>query len=64
MHYPGFSTLREGLEFYNEAAKAHDGLDPALKPLGLSRQELSAKETFFHSRTASTISTLIGAARN
>ena len=47
MHYAGFSTLREVLELYHEGAKANDGLYPALKPLGFSRQELSAIEAFF-----------------
>ena len=63
MHDGGFSTLRDVLEFYNAGAVPHDGLHPALKPLGLSSGDLADIEAFLHSLTSSTISTLIGEAR-
>ena len=63
MHYGIVSTLREVPGSYHAGAKALDGLNPALKPLGLSRQDLSAIEAFLHSLTASTNSTLISEAR-
>ena len=63
MHDGGLTTLRDVLDFYNAGAKPHDGLDPGLKPLGLSGRDLAAIEAFLHSLTSSTISTLIGEAR-
>ena len=63
MHDGGLTTLRDVLEFYNAGTKPHDGLDPRLKPLGLSGRDLAAIEAFLHSLTSSTISTLIGEAR-
>ena len=63
MNDGGLTNLRDGLDFYNAGAKPHNGLDPGLKPLGLSSTDLAAIEAFFHSLTTSTISILLGEAR-
>ena len=47
MNDGGLTTLRDVLDFYNAGAKPHNGLDPGLKPLGLSRLDLAAIEAFF-----------------
>lgn len=51
MHDGSLRTLKEVVEFYNRGGVAHDGLDPLLRPLQLSRDEMDALVALLESLT-------------
>lgn len=64
MHDGSISTLREIVEFYNRGGVPHDGLDPSVKPLGLSSEEMDDLVAFLRSLTGDTIRDLVEDARS
>jgi cytochrome c peroxidase len=46
MHDGSLKTLEDVVEFYNKGGGANPHLDPAIKPLGLSKEELAALVAF------------------
>lgn len=51
MHNGAFSSLREVVEFYNRGGEPNENLDPLIRPLGLSVQEIDALVEFLASLT-------------
>jgi cytochrome c peroxidase len=51
MHDGSLATLQEVVVFHNRGGYPHDNLDPLIKPLGLSDEELDALVSFLHSLT-------------
>ncbi len=58
------STLREVVEHYNVGGVHHEGLDPAIRPLGLEAREVDNLVAFLNSLTADNIDELIQDARS
>jgi len=46
MHDGSLATLEDVVEFYNRGGGANPNLDPALKPLALSKEETAALVAF------------------
>ncbi|WP_282608981.1 cytochrome-c peroxidase [Pelagibius sp. Alg239-R121] len=63
MHDGGFAQLKDVLRFYNEGGRAHDGLDPVIRPLELSDRDLRDLEAFLTALTSPDIPRLIEEAR-
>jgi cytochrome c peroxidase len=59
MHDGSFSTLGEVVAFYDRGALPHEGLDPALRPLGLGEGERDDLVEFLKSLTGGNIDELI-----
>jgi cytochrome c peroxidase len=59
MHHGGLASLHEVVEFYNRGGMANENLDPLIKPLNLSPEEMDALVLFLHSLTGSHISVLV-----
>lgn len=59
MHDGSLATLAEVLKFYNQGGIAHDNLDPLIKPLGLTNQELADLQAFLQSLTGSNVAGLV-----
>ncbi len=64
MHDGSLSTLREVVEFYDDGARPHDGLDPLIRPLGLSDRNIAALVDFLASLTGDNIDELVREARS
>jgi cytochrome c peroxidase len=64
MHDGSYSTLREIVEFYNEGAHPHQGLDPLLGPLGLDEEQLDDLVSFLESLTGDNLDELVRDARS
>jgi cytochrome c peroxidase len=64
MHDGSLSTLPEVVAFYNRGGYPHDNLDPLIKPLGLSDEEMDALVTFLHSLTGNNLRDLVEDARS
>ena len=64
MHDGSLPTLREVVEFYSAGGVAHDGLDPLIKPLGLSEQEIDDLVSFLRSLLGDNTDDLIRDARS
>ncbi|MGR8939987.1 MAG: cytochrome c peroxidase [Gammaproteobacteria bacterium] len=60
MHDGSLQTLEEVVQFYNRGGEVNENLDPLIKPLGLSADEISALVGFLGSLTGSNISQLVG----
>ncbi|WP_367025784.1 cytochrome c peroxidase [Methylococcus sp. ANG] len=59
MHNGAFSSLREVVEFYNRGGEPNENLDPLIRPLGLSAQEVDALVEFLASLTGGDNQTLV-----
>jgi cytochrome c peroxidase len=46
MHNASLATLEDVIEFYNQGGGANKNLDPAIEPLKLSKEEVSALVAF------------------
>jgi cytochrome c peroxidase len=64
MHDGSYATLREVVEFYDRGAHPHDGLDPALRPLGLKDGEIDDIVAFLESLTGAGIGEIVRDARS
>jgi len=64
MHDGSLNGLRDVVRFYNEGGVPHGGLDPLIRPLGLSDDEIDALVAFLESLTASNIAELAADARS
>jgi len=60
MHDGSLQTLEEVVQFYNRGGQANENLDPVIKPLQLSRDEVSALVAFLNSLTGSNVPDLVG----
>lgn len=63
MHDGSLRTLEEVVRFYDRGAHPHPGLDPRLRPLGLSDEEVKALVAFLERLTGDNVDALIGEAR-
>ncbi|MGI2325871.1 MULTISPECIES: cytochrome c peroxidase [Methylococcus] len=59
MHNGVFASLREVVEFYNRGGEPNENLDPLIRPLGLSAQEVDALVEFLSSLTGGDNQTLV-----
>ncbi len=59
MHNGSLSTLRDVIEFYNKGGIANELLDPVIKPLNLSTQEINELIAFLNNLTGDNIDELI-----
>jgi cytochrome c peroxidase len=59
MHDGSLATLREVVEFYNQGGFPHEGIDPRIQPLGLSKQEKDDLVEFLESLTGDNIDELV-----
>jgi len=60
MHDGSLQTLEEVVQFYNRGGLANENLDPLIKPLQLSGDEVSALVAFLNSLTGSNVPDLVG----
>ena len=59
MHDGSLLTLNDVIQFYNRGGVANPLLDPRIKPLGLSKQEILQLEAFLNSLTGDNVDELI-----
>lgn len=59
MHNGSLSTLEEVLKFYNQGGVANETLDPLIKPLNLTDQEITDLVAFLESLTGSNVDELV-----
>lgn len=59
MHNGAFSTLEQVVEFYNQGGFAHEQLDPLIRPLHLTRDEMADLVAFLKSLTGDNVATLV-----
>jgi len=59
MHNGAIATLRKVVEFYNRGGEPNENLDPLIKPLGLSDNEMDALVEFLNSLTGDNVETLV-----
>ncbi len=64
MHDGSMSGLEEVVRFYNAGGIPHEGLDPLIRPLGLSDDEVRALVAFLEALTAGNITELVRDARS
>jgi len=64
MHDGSIASLRGVVRFYNGGGVPHEGLDPLIRPLGLSEDEIDALVAFIEALTASNIAELAADARS
>ncbi len=64
MHDGSMSSLEEVVRFYNAGGVPHEGLDPLIRPLGLSDDEVRALVAFIEALTAGNILELVRDARS
>jgi cytochrome c peroxidase len=64
MHDGSLRTLEEVVRFYNRGAIPHEGLDPLLRPLGLTDDEVDAVVAFLRSLTSPDLAALAADARS
>jgi hypothetical protein len=62
--YGSISTLRGVVEHYDRGGHPHDGLDPAIRPLGLEQEEIDDLVAFLESLTSSGLDELVADARS
>jgi cytochrome c peroxidase len=60
MHNGSLSSLREVVEFYNRGGVANENLDPLIKPLNLSGQEIDELVAFLMALTGDNVDELVG----
>jgi cytochrome c peroxidase len=54
MHDASFTTLADVVRYYDEGGTRHVGIDPAIRPLGLSKDEIADVVAFLESLTGET----------
>lgn len=59
MHNGFFQTLRQVIEFYNRGGIANENLDPLIKPLHLTAQEMDELEAFLNALTGDNVRELV-----
>jgi len=59
MHDGSLATLTDVVRFYNAGGQANDGLDPRIRPLGLSEVDVADLVAFLESLTGANIADLI-----
>ena len=59
MHDGSLSTLRDVVEFYDRGGVPNENLDPRIRPLGLSPDEIDALVAFLESLTGSDVDLLV-----
>ncbi len=59
MHNGSLTSLKQVIEFYNQGGIANENLDPLIKPLGLSAQEINDLVEFLKSLTGDNVSQLV-----
>lgn len=64
MHDGSLSSVSEVIAFYNRGGVPHEGLDPFIRPLGLSREEMEDLAAFLRSLTGDAIRDLVEDARS
>lgn len=64
MHDGSMNSLHEVVRFYNRGGVPHEGLDPLIRPLGLSDDEIGALVAFLEALTAGNIAELAADARS
>jgi len=64
MHNGSLRTLEDVVRFYSNGGIPHDGLDPMIRPLGLSDEEVAALVSFLESLTGDGIASLAADARS
>jgi cytochrome c peroxidase len=64
MHDGSLRRLEDVVRFYDRGGVPHEGLDPAIRPLGLSEAEIGALVAFLQSLTAGNIDELVADARS
>lgn len=64
MHDGSLRTLDEVVRFYDRGGVPHEGLDPLIRPLGLSTDEIEALVAFLASLTGDGVAELISDARS
>jgi cytochrome c peroxidase len=64
MHDGSLRTLEEVVRFYNRGGFPHENLDPLIRPLDLTDEEVAALVAFLRSLTSPDISALIADARS
>ncbi len=60
MHNGSLATLREVVEFYNRGGIANENLDPLIKPLHISNQEIDDLASFLEALTGDNVEELVG----
>jgi cytochrome c peroxidase len=64
MHDGSLPTLREVVAFYNQGGHPHGNIDPLIKPLGLTLEEMDSLVAFLNSLTGDNIDELVKDARS
>ncbi len=64
MHDGSMGSLEEVVRFYNAGGMPHEGLDPRIRPLGLTDDEVRALVAFIEALTAGNIPELVRDARS
>jgi cytochrome c peroxidase len=64
MHDGSLSSLEEVVRFYNRGGQPHAFLDPLIRPLHLTEDDIAALVAFLESLTGSTVAELIAEARS
>lgn len=59
MHSGVFATLKQVVEFYNRGGVVNENLDPLIKPLQLTEQEINDLTAFLQTLTGSNTATLV-----
>lgn len=59
MHDGSLSTLKEVIEFYNRGGAENELLDPLVRPLDLSREEIGQLLSFLHTLTGDNVDRLV-----
>ena len=64
MHDGSLPTLTAVVAWYNTGGVSHEGLDPRIRPLGLSKTQQTDLVAFLQSLTGSNIDMLVSDARS
>jgi cytochrome c peroxidase len=64
MHDGSLATLRDVVEYYDAGGRAHAGLDPKLRPLGLDERQILDLVAFLESLTGDNVGELVADARS
>lgn len=59
MHNGSFGTLRQVIEFYNKGGIVNENLDPLIRPLNLTAQEMADLEAFLNALTGDNVRELV-----
>ena len=64
MHDGSLGNLRDVVEFYDRGGVPHEGLDPAIRPLGLEERQIDELVAFLESLTGDNVDELVRDARS